>query len=761
MSGRRSASVALAAAVLALLAQPPAHAARCSTAGLSSTRIVDAACPDLDRDGRRDLVVVTTRERWIAFVRDGRKLDRVGRGRAKAALRGPMRVAARRHAFVLTLPVRVTRACRLDARRTRTLKLRRGRLKVTARRLRVLGACPQTPPTSPLPPSAPAPPAPEKGAPPPPGPPLLPRTCRNTAPGAPVLPVTTRDDLPPSTPGRVLPGTDLASQAPPHGQDFTGGETEPHYPASWTPQAEPTWGAVAGASVRAADGSVFNGSDAVYRAAHDYTYFGVSPISVGDIDGDGIDDLATTAHWATVDGEIKRGEVHLWFGRRGADRLDPRRDVPDVVVYGHEAQGRLGIEVAPAGDFNADGFDDVLISAAFVTARRDDGSTHADGGEAYLLYGGFLDTYACPVKVRAEEIGVRVPGLRIEGGHDGTRRLGWTNMLDSGDLDGDGDAELVLGAADPNRPFAYPPFRARAYVLYGGTSVPRSGRFRLGVGDPTLEETVIEMPEPGSTLGPTRFQPSFVGDLDDDGDEELSIAGGSMGGRGELHLFSGRDGGLPRGVVPVTDSDAVIAGDDSDDGRIAISGLSGARPAGDVDGDGFPDVQVSARSARVDDRVVGAVAVLRGGPDALTGRRGFMSLDAIVVGDGPDVTSIGMPGMNTGADLDGDGHADLILNDPYWYEPVGGDRQVRGRVWVIRGGPDLPALRTITEAADLTILADTRFPGLLGYQWNTGDFDGDGRPDLVIADHYLGDTGRHDRPGGVYVLYNGIDFDLG
>ena len=84
------------------------------------------------------------------------------------------------------------------------------------------------------------------------------------------------------------------------------------------------------------------------------------------------------------------------------------------------------------------------------------------------MFGGYLERFRCPVKVRAEDIGTKIPGFVLEGGHDGTRRLGWTNALDGGDLDGDGDSELVLGAYDPNRTPHYDPFRARAYVIYGG-----------------------------------------------------------------------------------------------------------------------------------------------------------------------------------------------------------------------------------------------------------------------------------------------------
>ena len=511
--------------------------------------------------------------------------------------------------------------------------------------------------------------------------------------------------------------------------------------------------------VRPEGALAFNGDGAAYRvAALTVAYFGLSPTSIGDFDSDGIEDLAQTVHWATVDGMAKAGQVHVYLGRPAGRELNPRRDVPDLIFYGDEAQARLGIEVAPAGDVNRDGYDDLLMSAAFARAHLDDGRTVTDGGKAYLVFGGLLHRFRCPTKIRASDIGTKVPGLVLEGGHDATHLLGWTNTLDSGDFDGDGDGDLVLGAYDPSSPPAYDAFPARAYVIYGSPDLPSRGRFRLGARGSALPQTVIEAPTPDWTMGSTMFETSFVGDLNGDGADELAIGTGrANSGAGSVFIFRGRQGGLPRTVLPVESADARVDGETSAVDNVRIAGLVGARPAGDVDGDGRSDAQLTARYARVDDRRVGAVAILRGRA-ALPGATGFLSLDGIVVGAGNEVHSIGMPGMNRGADFNGDGYSDILVNDPYFDEDIAGDRQTRGRLWLVRGQPNLPPFRTIQEAADVTFLADTRLPGMFGFQWNTGDWNGDGSPDIVVADHYLGDAQRHDFPGASYLYFNGSAF---
>jgi len=61
-------------------------------------------------------------------------------------------------------------------------------------------------------------------------------------------------------------------------------------------------------------------------------------------------------------------------------------DLPGVLFYGTEAGDRAGHDIASAGDFNRDGFGDLLITAPGATTTDDDGRTRV--GVVYLVFGG-------------------------------------------------------------------------------------------------------------------------------------------------------------------------------------------------------------------------------------------------------------------------------------------------------------------------------------------------------------------------------------
>jgi len=87
------------------------------------------------------------------------------------------------------------------------------------------------------------------------------------------------------------------------------------------------------------------------EAGADFGFF----ISVpGDVNGDGLDDLAVGTNDQDVDGNVDAGRMYVFDGPTGD--LIHRIDNPYP-----QAQARFGSRIGSAGDFNDDGFDDFIV----------------------------------------------------------------------------------------------------------------------------------------------------------------------------------------------------------------------------------------------------------------------------------------------------------------------------------------------------------------------------------------------------------------
>ena len=265
------------------------------------------------------------------------------------------------------------------------------------------------------------------------------------------------------------------------------------------------------------------------------------------------------------------------------------------------------------------------------------------------------------------------------------------------DVDGDGVPDFVAGSPGDDTAGAQ---AGAAFVRSG-----RTGALLLSIlGD-----------SPGERLGSST---ALVGDLDGDGRSEILVgahrADAAGVDSGLARVLSGGDGSTLWNLPGAAPGDAF--------------GLSVA-DAGDVDGDGVPDLAIGAPLHAAGGAGAGAV-------DLVSGADGSTLLH--VDGDVPGGL-LGYAVAGAG-DVDGDGRADVIVGAPY----AAGVGPHAGRALVLAG-----------DGSVLLDLHGDAAEDAFGYSVSgAGDVNGDGRADLLIGVRYCG-TGA---PGaGMARLHSGAD----
>lgn len=330
-----------------------------------------------------------------------------------------------------------------------------------------------------------------------------------------------------------------------------------------------------------------------------------------------------------------------------------------------------GYHLAGAGDLDADGYDDLLIS------------THAGtNDEVFLLLG--------PIDSTATLSGADV-GLEGEGMNHGAGNV--SGGL--GDFDGDGDDDMVIGA--PGYDSASSSNLGRVYLFYG----PVSTSF-TSVAD---ADAIIDGSAANDMLGGS----CAVGDLDDDGLPDMGISSRvATSYNGRAYLFTG--GSYSGSYDAETDADITIDG-------LGYEGLAGARPGGDHDGDGVDDL-VRSSSAAVSSGT-GAAYVFLGPLNASS--YDTSDADAQWYGDATRSPGTAAPA----ADIDGDGYDDFILADVYNSTSA----SWAGAIFVVAGSSSPAGGAVEDEVAVLYGPAGDEIPT----QCDLADLDGDGSAEVLAS----------------------------
>lgn len=286
-------------------------------------------------------------------------------------------------------------------------------------------------------------------------------------------------------------------------------------------------------------GGDFVGSTPVELAARQHiggdeleSYAGSAVVFVGDVMGDGTSWIGVSAPMETAGGVALSGRVGLFDPQ---SLTEATLADADVVVDGYYEGALLGNDLASAGDLNADGYDDFLVS-------------FGAGDLAAVLPGGLS---------RPTILGDAL--FRITGTGDG--EWGATHVI--GDVDADGHPDLVCIVEEQELYFF-------THLLDAPLETPLGATASIGLGDGSFIYQVLDL-----------------GDLDGDGRAETLVPVGHEAS------FDAAVAAVVEGEAIGYGQHLPFA----DFRLLAVSsrdGLYGYRVAevGDVDGDGASDVAV-------------------------------------------------------------------------------------------------------------------------------------------------------------------------
>ena len=298
--------------------------------------------------------------------------------------------------------------------------------------------------------------------------------------------------------------------------------------------------------------------------------FGFSVSTAGDVNGDGYADIMVGQPYYD-DPNQDMGRAYIWYGSSLGLGNNGTENNSDWMGSSGGLNENYGYSVATAGDWNGDGYSDVMVSRPFWTL---------DMGSVYGYQG-----------IQMNDLG-NTPFWSYESDKINAN-MGYS-VASAGDVNGDGYSDFIVGAPGYESGGAE---KGAVFVWYGG----------IGSSFPSWS---WPGPHAYSQYG---YSVASAGDVNGDGYSDVIIgvpsATNEQDTEGMVHVWYGSSSGLPTLVFNPS--------------WMAESNLAGARfgtsvsSAGDVNGDGYSDIIVGAPNYTNGNTDEGAVFVWYGGPDGL------------------------------------------------------------------------------------------------------------------------------------------------
>lgn len=398
-------------------------------------------------------------------------------------------------------------------------------------------------------------------------------------------------------------------------------------------------------------------------------HFGASVSNAGDVNGDGYDDVLITAP-GFDGGQTDEGRAYLYYGSASGLGAQPAWTTELDVAWA----GTEGLFAAGDGDFNGDGYADIVISAPNYYSNT-------LGGAAWAYYGSAAGLSVSPDWFMTLNAG-------------GPTMFG-DSISSAGDVNHDGYGDVIVGCR-----WCFG--TGAAYVYHGSAIGLSSNADRVLYGEASASRFGNVVSNAGDVNGDS-YDDVLVG--------ALSYNAGNYA-EGKAYLYYGSASGVsetPAWTARGLQTDAEFGS------RVAA--------AGDTNSDGYADVLIAARHYDNGESDEGALFVWYGSATGPTPNGTPTNADWIAESNvvGASLGS-GAAGIR---DVNGDGYADILGGTELYNHATG-----KGAAFAWYGSATGLGPTGDLANADWAVYGDGQFGGGMS---SAGDVNGDSNPDVIIG----------------------------
>ena len=476
-----------------------------------------------------------------------------------------------------------------------------------------------------------------------------------------------------------------------------------------------------------------------------YDLLGTSVSGIGDVNGDGLNDVIISAYNSTVNS----GGTFIIFGNNGGFPLNFDLATIDgnngFFITSSIPSNEFGTAVSGAGDINGDGIDDIIVGDFFANVNNE-----TNNGQAYVIFGRTtaFDPPALNVSDLDGSNGFTITGQQFS-------RLG-RSVSNAGDVNGDGIDDIIIGAPSDAS------LNGQAFVVFGK---PSNEAFDANIDASTLDGTNGFAIDGVSAISQSAFSVGGGGDINGDGIDDVIIGAPEASPNrrlgGQVFVVFGKpsnetfDATVELNNLAVEDGFSIT----NDVQNVASTGYSVSN-AGDINGDGVDDIIVGAEQAYYS----GQSYVIFGDSNGFGNNLNISDLDG---SNGFTISSFGENAnsindllgfsVSTAGDVNGDGFDDVIVGAPLAGNDDDGDPATEniGESYVIFGksGGFAPRIEVSRLTSDIgSIIRGIEGGDASGRSVsNVGDINGDNVDDLIIGARRADPNGEDS--GQAYVVF--------